>query len=135
VILGTADPMTTGFPASVAFVKIVSQRTETKSGKETQEDRYYLSSQAAEARTPEEWINLTRSHWAGVENRNHWCRDATQGEDRLRLKHPVAVANLALIRNLNLKLLHWDNQSDWLPAKRERLICEPSLALELLLRK
>lgn len=127
--------MTTGFPASRTFVKIISQRLETKSGKEIKEDRYYLSSQSPRTRTPEEWIDLIRAHWAGVENRNHWCRDATQGEDGQRLKHNVAVANLALIRNLNLKLLHWDNQSDWLPAKRERLSADPSLSLELLLRK
>jgi len=127
--------MTTGFPGSRTFVKIISERFETKSGQETSEERYYLSSQPPQTRTPEEWIDLIRSHWAGVENRNHWCRDATQGEDRLRLKHNVAVANLALIRNLNLKLLHWDHQSDCLPAKRERLAADPSLALELLLRK
>ena len=126
--------MTTGFPASRAFVKIISQRTEIKSGKESHEKRYYLASQPTDARIPEEWINLTRAHWAGVENRNHWCRDATQGEDRQRLKHPVAVANLALVRSLNLKLLHWDTSPDWLPAKLEQLASEPALALDLLLR-
>jgi len=127
--------MTAGFRASHAFVKIISERTEIKIGKESHEERYYLSSQPPEARTPEEWINLTRAHWAGVENRNHWRRDATLGEDNQRIKHPVAVANLALVRSLNLKLLYWDTLSDWLPAKRERLASEPDLALELLLRE
>lgn len=135
MILAEAQPMTTGFVASRTFVRIISRRTETKSAKTTLEDRYYLSSQPAEARAPQEWINLVRAHWAGVENRNHWCRDATQGEDAQRLKNSVAVANLALIRSLNLKLLHWESASDWLPAKRERLASEPSLALELLFRK
>lgn len=132
MILGEAEPLTTGFPASRTFVRILSERTQIKSGQTTLENRYYLSSQPAAAHVPEAWINLIRAHWAGVENRNHWRRDATQGEDSSRLKHPVAVANLSLLRNVSLKLLQADNQPDWLPVKRERLASNPSLALDLL---
>lgn len=135
VILGQADPLTTGFAYSRSFIRITSVHPRGQGKKSSTEERYYLSSQPAESRRPQESIDLVRAHWAGVENRNHWCRDATQGEDQQRTKNPKAVANLALIRSLNLKLLHWDDSTDWLPARRERLAWEPSLALDLLLRK
>ncbi len=76
-------------------------------------------------RTPEGWIDLSRAHWAGVENRNHWRRDATLGEDRPRLQSGRALMNLALLRSS-------EPDEDWLPAKTERLAAHPTSALALL---
>lgn len=130
-----ADPMATGFYASRAIVHIRSTRTEKKSGRTSTEDRHYLSSQQPDARTGEGWIDLIRSHWAGVENRNHWRRDATLGEDRTRLRNARALANLALLRSVNLRLLSCDGGDDWLPARKERLAAHPASALALLRTK
>jgi hypothetical protein len=127
--------MATGFPYSRTIVKIRSTRTEKKSGSKSTEDRYYLSSQQPGERTPEDWINLSRSHWAGVENRNHWRRDASLGEDRTRLQHPVALINLALLRSVTLRLISTESDDDWLPAHKERLCAYPTLALALLTKK
>ncbi len=99
------------------------------------EDRYYLSSQEPGECTAEGWINLSRSHWAGVENRNHWRRDASLGEDSTRLHHGNALMNLALLRSVNLRLLSGENSDDWLPAKKERLAADPASALALLRAK
>ena len=52
-----------------------------------------------------------RAHWS-VEHRNHWRRDANLGEDQTRL------ANLALIRSVNLRLLALLDQDLWMPAKK-----------------
>ena len=127
--------MATDFPYSRAIVKIHSTRIEKKSGRQSIEDRYYLSSQDISDRAPEEWINLSRSHWAGVENRNHWRRDASLGEDGTRLHHPLALINLALLRSVNLRLISSESDGDWLPAYKERLCARPSLALALLRKK
>ena len=135
VSLCAAEPMATGFPFSRTIVKIRSTRTEKKSGRQSIEDRCYLSSQDSCERTPENWINLSRSHWAGVENRNHWRRDASLGEDRTRLQNPVALANLALLRSINLRLISTENGDDWLPAHKERLAAHPNSALALILQK
>jgi predicted transposase YbfD/YdcC len=124
--------MATGFPYSRAIVKIKSTRIEKKSGRQSIEDRYYLSSQDQSERTPEDWINLSRSHWAGVENRNHWRRDASLGEDRTRLRNPTALINLALLRSVTLRLLSTERDDDWLPAHKERLCAHPTLTLALL---
>jgi predicted transposase YbfD/YdcC len=127
--------MATGFFGSRAIVHIRATRTVKKSGSTSVEDRYYLSSQEPPERTPEGWIDLSRSHWAGVENRNHWRRDASLGEDRTRLRNPRALANLALLRGANLRLLSAEGAEDWLPAKKERLAANPASALALLRKR
>jgi hypothetical protein len=113
-------------------VRIHSTATKKKTGKETQETRYYLSSQEPHERTLEQWIELSRSHWAGVESRNHWRRDASLGEDRTRLHHPTALINLALLRSTTLRLLSAYGSDEWLPAKKERLAADPIAALALI---
>ena len=126
--------MATGFPYSRTIVKIESERTVKKSGRTSLESRYFLSSQDWNERTPEGWINLTRQHWAGVENRNHWRRDASLGEDGTRLHNANALVNLALIRSVNLRLLS-EEASDWLPASKERLAADPNAAIALIRTK
>lgn len=127
--------MATGFYGSRSIVHIRATRTRKKSGKTSVEDRFYLSSQEPGERTPEQWINLSRSHWAGVENRNHWRRDATLGEDRTRLHNGRALMNLALLRSVNLRLLSANRFEDWLPARIERLAANPAAAFDLLRSK
>ena len=124
-----------GLPLQPRHREIKSTRIDKKSGRQSTEDRYYLSSQDSSERTPEDWINLSRSHWAGVENRNHWRRDASLGEDGTRLQHPVALINLALLRSVNLRLISSESDDDWLPAFKERLCAHPTLALALLRKK
>ena len=121
---------------SRTVVRIRSTRTVKKTGQTSVEDRYYLSSQDLDERSPEGWIDLSRAHWAGVENRNHWRRDASLGEDGTRLHQRNALSNLALLRSVTLRLLAADtgaNDDAWLPAKKERLAADPAAALRLLL--
>jgi hypothetical protein len=127
--------MATGFPYCRTIIKIESRRTEKKTGKSSLESRYYLSSQDRNERTPEGWINLSREHWAGVENRNHWRRDASLGEDGTRLQNAKALINLALIRSVNLRLISADAGDEWLPAHKERLASDPTSAMALLRAK
>ena len=112
-----------------------SRRTEKKTGKTTFETRYYLSSQQSAERSHEGWINLIRGHWGGIENRNHWRRDALCGEDRTRSRNPNLVANLALIRNALLRLLNEHHPNRSLPEIRECFAAKPSQTLALLRSK
>ena len=129
------NPMATGFCGSRSLVRIHSTRIVKKTGKTSEEDRYHLSSQDPGERTPEGWIDLSRAHWAGVENRNHWRRDATLGEDRTRLHQSRALMNLALLRSVNLRLHSCEPDEDWLPAKTGRLAAHPTSALALLRKR
>ena len=107
-------------------MRIESRRTIKKTGVSTEESRYYLASQEATERPPEGWIDLSRQHWAGVENRNHWRRDATLGEDGTRLGNGRALMNLALLRSVNLRLLAASGAEDWLPPRAKRTSGSPS---------
>jgi len=120
---------------SRTLVRIQSTRTVKKTGETSVEDRYDLSSQDLEERSPEGWIDLSRAHWAGVENRNHYRRDASLGEDGTRLHQRNALGNLALLRSVTLRLFAAEagaTDAPWLPAKKERLAANPTAALHLL---
>ncbi len=106
-----------------------SQRTEKRTQKTTQETRYYVSSLDPGERSPQERHGLIRGHWAGVENSNHWRRDALFGEDRSRSRNTNLLTNLALLRNALLRVLSRCFQGESVPVIRERIQSNPSLAL------
>lgn len=127
--------MAIDFPFARTIVGIQSRRTEKRSGKTTFETRYYLSSQDQDQRTHEGWIDLIRGHWAGVENRNHWRRDALWGEDGTRSRKPNIVGNVALLRSAAVELLnhHYPDRSH--SELRESFAANSALALALLISK
>jgi hypothetical protein len=49
-------------------------------------------------------LRLLRGHW-GIENRLHWVRDVTFGEDRCAIRTGAAPQAVAACRNLVLALL------------------------------
>jgi len=124
--------MTVDFPFARSLIVVRSNRTEKKTQQTSTESRYYLSSVPPQDYTAAQWIGLIRGHWAGVEIRNHWRRDALMGEDRSRSRHPNLLANLALLRNALLAILadHFDGLS--LPQIREQLNAHPTQSLNIL---
>jgi predicted transposase YbfD/YdcC len=109
-----------------------NSRTVKKTGQTTTEAHYYLSSALPNQYSPAQWLGLIRGHWAGVEIRNHWRRDALMGEDGSRSRNPNLLANLALLRSALLALLaeHFPDQP--LPQIRELLTGRPTQGLKIL---
>jgi predicted transposase YbfD/YdcC len=126
------EPLTLDFPYARTIVVVRSERILKKTGQGTQESRYYLSNRLPEEHTSEQWLSLIRGHWAGVENRNHWRRDALMGEDRSRSRNPNLLANLALIRNVLLLALESPDDKRPLPETREFLQRRTGACLKLL---
>lgn len=124
--------MTVAFPYARTIVVVRSQRTIKKTGQSSQESRYYISSRMPEEHSAMQWLSLIRGHWAGVENRNHWRRDALMGEDRSRSRNPNLLANVALIRSTLLALLEFSPNNRTLPETREALQKKPAQCLKLL---
>jgi len=60
-------------------------------------------------------------------------REATLGEDRTRLRHPRALAHLALLRKLTLHVFHREDDPGSLPVKVEHFAAHPSKTLSLIL--
>jgi predicted transposase YbfD/YdcC len=124
--------MAMDFPYARSVVVVRSRRTDKRSGKTTEEVRYYISSLEPEELTPKQWHQLIRGHWAGVENRNHWRRDALMGEDRSRSRNRSLLSNLALIRNGLLRILNRCFPGQSIPVIREQIQAKPSLAFRAL---
>jgi predicted transposase YbfD/YdcC len=121
--------MAIDFPFARTLVAIQSRRTIKRTGQSTFETRYYLSSQYASERSHQDWIELIRDHWGGVENRNHWRRDALWGEDRTRSRNPNIVGNMALLRSAATCLLNYFYPDRSHPELREAFAAKPDLSL------
>ena len=78
-------------------------------------------------------MDLVRGHWGGVENRNHWRRDACDGEDRTRSRNPNIIGGLVRLRNTLLALVAspFDPRQS-LPKLYEDCAHHPQLALNLI---
>lgn len=124
--------MTADFPFARSLVVMRTERTVKKTGTTTAESHYYLSSLPPDSHRPAQWLELIRGHWAGVENRNHWRRDALLGEDGSRSRNPNLLANVALIRSALLALLAEQCPDDPLPQVCERLASRPDRCLSIL---
>ena len=85
----------------------------------------YLSDEDAKA-----LLALVRGHW-GIENKLHWVRDETLGEDRCRVRHGSAAQALAAIRNVAVYLLGQVDPKNKAAATRH-LAAHPRKALALL---
>lgn len=93
------EPEQTGMPAIRQAVAVHATRTIKKSGTTTQFQRLFITSLTVREADAERLGSLIRGHW-GIENRNHWRRDACWGEDtRCRLRNANAACALALLRS------------------------------------
>jgi len=87
-------------------VTLVESKRELN-GKSTLENRYYLSSLAANA---EHIGNAIRGHW-GIENSLHWVLDVVFNEDKARNRKDHSAANMAIIRRMALNIVKNDKSS------------------------
>lgn len=124
-----ATPMQAGYPGLRSLVLVDKTSVRKKDGRRSVEQRAYASSFAPEQRSAGQMLGLIREHWAGVEIRNHWRRDALWGEDRTRTRNPNALANLALLRSALLRVCadHWPGE----PLPRIFEACQHSLPIAL----
>ena len=72
-------------------------------GRRTGETRHFVTSLGPEAGADRLLAGL-RGHW-GIENRLHWVRDVTLGEDASRVRSGNAPQVMAALRNATLGLL------------------------------
>lgn len=90
-----------GWKGLSSIAKVESLRTNKKSGDESKEVRYYISSLSRKA---SEVAKLVRDHW-GIENSLHWCLDVNFKEDSCRTRTDHGAVNLATIRKIAFNLL------------------------------
>lgn len=89
-------------------------RTTVRKGTTTKEVQYAITSAGRDRADAPRLMTWWRNHW-GIENKIHWVRDETFGEDRCRVRTESAPQVLAGIRNLVM---------NWLRSRRVDNIAE-----------
>jgi hypothetical protein len=83
------------------------ERTVTAGGEVTVEVQYLVTSVPRERAGAVTLLGWVRGHW-GIENRLHYVRDVTLGEDANRARSGSAPQVLAALRNLAVSKLRLD---------------------------
>lgn len=77
------------------------ERQVLRKGEVSTESRYFITSLTLK---PKALLEIARGHW-GIENRLHWVRDVTMGEDGSQVRTGSAPQVMAALRNVVLGLL------------------------------
>jgi len=101
------------WPGLNTLIKVESVRITRN--QETTDTRYYISSLRESAK---ELAQRIRGYW-GVENKVHYVRDVTQGEDKSRIRTTPLVQIWALARNFALNLYRTDGFVNIAQAQRK----------------
>ncbi len=80
------------------------ERTVTEGGEVTVEEEYLITSVPRERAGAATLLGWARGHW-GIENRLHYVRDVTMGEDANRTRSGSGPQVLAALRNLAISTL------------------------------
>jgi hypothetical protein len=105
-------------------------RERTVKGKTTVEVEYAMTSLKAGEADAQRLSELVRQHWE-IENRLHYVRDVTLGEDACRVRRGAAPQVLAAVRNAVVHLLGGLDAPNHAAAIR-RLNAHPEEAFDLL---
>jgi len=75
-----------------------------KDGKITQETRYFITSASRSVADAGQLLKWVRGHWT-IENRSHYVRDVTMGEDASRIRKRSGPQVMAALRNATIGFL------------------------------
>lgn len=78
------------------------EREVFRRGETSVDARYFITS--LEAASPKALMEIARGHW-GIENRLHWVRDVSMGEDGSQVRSGSAPQVMAALRNVVIGLL------------------------------
>lgn len=103
----------------------------TRHGRTTYESVCGLTSRPPERAAPAQLFAWVRAHWH-IENRCHWRRDATLGEDACTVRQRAVATVLAVLNSAILALFDQRKAKNARTAIR-RFAAQPDLALALLI--
>lgn len=118
------------WPGLEQVYKIERVITEKKSGRERQEEEYGITSLKREIGTAEKLLEMSREHW-GIENKSHWVRDVTMGEDASQVRKGKIPQAMAAMRNTVIGLMRKAGETNIAAACR-KYAAQPRAALVLI---
>jgi len=110
-----------------SIAAIAARRIDKKSGRESLETRYYITSLEPD---PKAILAAVRAHW-GIENNLHWTMDVIFDEDRCRTRKDASPLNFAVIRHSSYNILRADQTRGSLRRKRLRACIDPAFRTKL----
>src|SRR4051812_6149349 len=111
------DPAAALFPHAARAIKVVRRRREQRTGKISTEIVYAVTSLTYRQADPGLLAAWIQGHW-GIENRVHYVRDVTQGEDASRIRTGTGPEVMAILRNTALNLHRLDGHTNIASAQR-----------------
>jgi predicted transposase YbfD/YdcC len=131
--LVTSDDLPRGFTGFAGVRQLLClERTvvHKKSGKFCQETVFGMTSLPRSIASAAQLAALVRGHWT-IENRCHYVRDVTFGEDASQVRVGSVPQVMAAFRNTALALIRLSGRTN-VAAARRRFAARPRLALQLL---
>jgi predicted transposase YbfD/YdcC len=107
------------------------ERTRRIKGKTTVETVCAITSLGPEQASAEQLLKISREHWH-IENKLHWVRDMSLGEDACRVRTGEAPEILAAIRNSVLRLIRSSGLTE-IAATLRRHAAKPLEAMRLVM--
>jgi len=101
-----------------------------KTGKIREETVYGLTSLTPQEASPSRLMEIIRCHWH-IENRSHWVRDVTFGEDKSQVHCESAPQVMAALRNTVIGLMRSVGMTN-IAAAFLKFAAKPEKALELI---
>lgn len=117
----------TDWPGLAQTLAMERRVTIRQTGETHEEIAYAVTSLSPAHATPPQLLTLWREHWH-IENKLHWVRDVTFGEDHSTVRAGGGPQVLAALRNLAIALLRLAGATNIAAACR-RYAAQPALAL------
>lgn len=115
------------WPGLAQVVCIERSRVDLRKSKASVETAYAVTSLPPQRATPAQLLALWRGHW-GIENRLHYVRDVTYGEDQATVRMGHGAQALAALRNVAIGLQRLAGETN-IAAGCRRYAAQPALAL------
>jgi hypothetical protein len=131
--LGSSGEVGRPWPHLAQICRVERQRVVLRTGgvvaDETREVTYYITSQPAARVGAAALARQIRGHW-GIENKSHWVRDVTFGEDACQTRTGAAPQVRAACLNLVIALLRRTGATNLAAALRS-YAARPAAAVQL----
>jgi predicted transposase YbfD/YdcC len=114
----TVTDLGPGFPHVAQAAKIVRHRTDKKTGKRSRETLYILTGLTSRQASPQRIAEIIRSQWV-IENRLHFVRDVTFGEDASKIGTGHGPDTMATLRSFAINHLRDAGHTNIAAALRE----------------
>jgi hypothetical protein len=120
-----------GFPHARFAIQVTRRRRPLTGKKWRTEIVYAITDLDPQQIRPDEIADIIRGH-RHIENRLHWVRDVTFGEDQSQIRTGQGPAVMATLRNLAISI-HRQHGATNIAAATRRVSRHPNRALPLLL--